>query len=77
MKRRRSEPRVGRPVVDPIIIVQAAGLYRHELRTGRPPAPRKKVAEVLGVSKSQASKYIARARAEGLLPETEPGIPKA
>jgi transposase len=50
-------------------------VYRIAHAAGRPPA--QAVAEVMGVPRSTAGRWIMRARRAGLLPPTSPGKARA
>jgi predicted GIY-YIG superfamily endonuclease len=53
----------------------AAGFYLAAQASGSP-APTLAVAAAMGVSRSQASRYVRAAREAGLLPPTSPGAPQ-
>jgi hypothetical protein len=66
--------RGGRPPIPFETLVEAAAVYRQAFATT---SPRKAVAKHFSISDSQASKYITRARKEGLLPPTQRGRARA
>jgi hypothetical protein len=61
--------KAGRRPVPPERIQRVAAVYRRALAEGR--RPTQAVKDDLGVSRSQASKLVMRARAEGFLGPTE------